>query len=380
MVAVSEVILTRRVEANRLMEQDAEVMKRIEELRREVDSLDEQILSLLNKRAKVAMSIGKLKSKLGQPSYSPSREAQVMARMLKLNKGPLPPESLKAIYSEIISACRRLESPIKVAYLGPEFSYTHIACKHYFGHSVELCPVPTVQDVFVEVERGNVDYGLVPIENTAEGEVNDTLDMLIRSDVKICAEVLFPIHHCLLAKCELEEIKVVYSRDIALAQCKGWLSKNLPNAQLLPVSSTAEGARRAANEPNAAAIGHALAAERYGLNVLAVNIEDMPGNKTRFLVLGREIPSPTGHDKTSILFSVAHRPGTLYRALGALQRYNINMTMIASRPARHTPWEYFFFVDFQGHVEDEPVKMALDEMRRECLFLKVLGSYPEAIE
>ncbi|MFA4028764.1 MAG: hypothetical protein GDYSWBUE_000828 [Candidatus Fervidibacterota bacterium] len=362
------------------MECNDDWQSRLEELRREIDRIDEEILNLLNRRAEIAMSVGALKRMLNLSPHSPSREAQILNRLLKLSHGPLPVDSLKVIYREILSACRRLEGLIKVVYLGPEFSYTDLASRQYFGHGVELYPVPTIQDVFFEVERGNADYGVVPVENTAEGEVNDTLDMFIRSNSKICAETLLPIHHCLMAKCSLDEIKVVYSRDSALAQCKGWLSTHLPNARLCPVSSTAEGAMRAASEPNAAAIGHRLAAEHYGLSVLASNIEDMPGNKTRFLIIGDEIPPPTGQDKTSILFSVAHRPGALYRALGALQRFNINMTMIASRPARHTPWEYLFFVDFQGHIEDEPVKKALEEMRRECLFLKVLGSYPEAVE
>lgn len=362
------------------MEYDGDWRSRIEELRREIDGVDGEILRLLTMRAELAMSIGILKRRLNESPHSPSREAQVLSRLLKLNRGPLPSESLKAIYREILSACRRLEGAIKVAYLGPEFSYTDLACRQYFGHGAEMYPVMTIQDVFLEVERGNANYGVVPVENTAEGEVNDTLDMFIRSNLKICAETLLPIHHCLMAKCPLEEVKVVYSRDSALAQCKGWLSTHLPNATLCPVSSTAEGALRAANEPNAAAIGHIMAAEHYGLNVLASNIEDMPGNKTRFLIIGNETPPPTGQDKTSILFSVAHRPGALYMALGALKQFNINMTMIASRPARHTPWEYLFFVDFQGHINDEPVNAALEEMKRQCLFLRVLGSYPEAIE
>ncbi|MCS7252838.1 MAG: prephenate dehydratase [Armatimonadota bacterium] len=362
------------------MECNGDWQNRLEELRKEIDEIDEKILSLLNRRAQVAISIGAHKRLRGRSPHSPSREAQILNRLLRLNEGPLPSDSLKAIYREILSACRKLEGHVRVAYLGPEFSYTDLACRQYFGHGVELYPVPTIQDVFYEVERDNANYGVVPVENTAEGEVNDTLDMFTRSNLKICAETLLPIHHCLMANCSLEEIKVVYSRDSALAQCKGWLSTHLPSAKLCPVSSTAEGAMRAASEPNAAAIGHILAAEHYGLKVLASNIEDMPGNKTRFLVIGKDSQPPTGQDKTSILFSVAHRPGTLYRALGALQRFNINMTMIASRPARHTPWEYLFFVDFQGHVEDEPVKAALEEMRKECLFLKVLGSYPEAIE
>ncbi|HID05884.1 MAG TPA: chorismate mutase, partial [Armatimonadetes bacterium] len=272
--------------------------QRIERCRREIDAIDEQILKLLNKRAELARTIGILKRNHDQSAYSPAREHQIITRLLKQHRGPLSPEAVKAIYREILSGCRTLEEPLRVAFLGPAFSYTDIACRQHFGQSVNAYPVTTIPDVFLEVERGNADYGVVPIENTAEGGVNDTLDMFTRSELKICAETFLEIHHCLLARCSIEEIKVVYSRDSALAQCKNWLREHLSHAELRPVSSTTEGALRATQEQNAAAVAHKLAAEHYGLNVVAEHIEDMPNNKTRFLVIGKEIPSPSGQDKT----------------------------------------------------------------------------------
>ena len=350
----------------------------IDEWRDKIDEVDERLLELLNERARAAQAIAALKNKHELPGFSPGRERQIRQRLIDRNSGPLLPDAIKAIYREILSSCRGLENVPRVVFLGPPFSYTSIACQEHFGSTIDALDVPTIPDVFAEVEKRVVDYGIVPIENTAEGGVNDTLDMFTKSEVKICGEAYLEIHHCLLAQNTLDDIAVIYSREIALAQCKNWLKENMPNAMLRSVSSTSEGARLASQEPNAAAVAHRLAADHYGLSIVAEHVEDIHHNKTRFLIIGNHEVAPSGVDKTTILFSLSHKPGSLYRALGALDNAGINMTMITSRPARHTAWEYLFLVDFQGHCATEDVQEVLSGMREHMHFLKILGSYPEA--
>ncbi|MGQ9461540.1 MAG: prephenate dehydratase [Candidatus Fervidibacter sp.] len=356
-------------------------MTELEDWRKRIDEIDEQILQLLVERVKLARQIAFIKHQNGLPLYHPEREGAIFARLKSIPHDPLPVQAIKSIFREILSACRAVMRPPRVAFLGPLHSFSHLACEEHFGSFVELLPQRAIHDVFKETERGNADFGIVPAENIAEGPVGDTLDALLQTPLKIVAEILLEVNHCLLAKAEsFSEIKRVYSREIALAQCKQWLSANLPHADLVLVSSTAEGAERASKEPDAAAIAPRRAADTYSLKVLAERIQDVPFNLTRFWVLGEQMTAPSGVDKTTIAFSVPHRPGTLYQALSAFARHNINLTMIASRPARYAPWEYVFFVDFQGHIQDEPVQAALKELGKECLFLRVLGSYPEAVE
>lgn len=353
----------------------------LDDWRQRIDEIDEQILQLLTERAKLARQIAFIKQQNDLPLYLPEREGAILARLIAMPHEPLPDQAIKAIFREIVSACRAAIRPPRVAFLGPPHSFSHLACEEHFGTFVETLPQRTIHDVFREVERGNADFGIVPAENVAEGPVGDTLDSLLQTPLKIVAEVLLEVNHCLLSKAaSLSDVRRVYSREIALAQCKQWLQEHLPHAEMIAVSSTVEGAERTAQELDAAAIGPLRAADAYGLQVLAERIQDVPFNLTRFWVLGKRMPSPSGSDKTTIAFSVPHRPGTLYQALGALSRHRINLTMIASRPARHAPWEYVFFADFQGHVQDDPVQAALSELAKECLFLKVLGSYPEAVE
>ncbi|GBC99728.1 P-protein [bacterium HR17] len=356
-------------------------MAALDEWRRQIDAIDEQILQLLVERARLAQHIALLKQQNDLPLYHPEREGSLLARLIALPHEPLTDDAVKAIFREIVSACRAVMRPPRVAFLGPFHSFSHLACEEHFGTFVEPLPQRTIHDVFREVERGNADFGIVPAENVAEGPVGDTLDALLQTPLKIVAEVLLEVNHCLLSKAaDLAAVRRVYSRDIALAQCRQWLQNYLPQVELIAVASTAEGAERAATDAEGAAIGPRRAADAYGLQVLAERIQDVPFNLTRFWVLGKRMTAPSGVDKTTIAFSVQHRPGTLYRALSAFARHHINLTMIASRPARHAPWEYVFFADFQGHVQDDPVQAALSELGKECLFLKVLGSYPEAIE
>ncbi len=356
-------------------------MDQLSDWRNRIDEIDVQILELLVERARIARQIARLKQQENLPLYHPGREGEILGRLLHCPHEPLSDQAVKAIFREILSACRSVARPPKVAFLGPLHSFSHLACEEHFGTFVEALPQPSIADVFLQVERKSVDFGVVPAENVWQGSVGDTLDCLLNSPARIIGEVLLEINHCLLSRTDdLKKIKRIYSRDIALAQCRQWLRENLPRAEWQAVTSTAEGALKASQDDESAAIGPHRAANSYGLKVIAERIQDAPLNLTRFWILGQRVQQPSGYDKTTIAFAVPHRPGTLYAALGALKEHNINMTMIASRPARHNPWEYVFFVDFQGHIDDEPVKQALEEMNKSCLFIKVLGSYPEALE
>lgn len=351
----------------------------IEDIRAEIDRIDKGLVNLINRRAECAMEIGKHKEKNSESIFAPEREAQVLSKVLEQNSGPLADKSIAAIYREIISACRAFEKPITVAYLGPAGSYTHIASIQRFGDSTEFEPVDTIPDVFNMVERKEANYGVIPVENSTEGIVSHTLDMFLLSDLRIIAEIFALISHNLLSTgTDITQIKRVYSMPQAIAQCRNWLRMHLPGVEVLEVSSTAKGAKMCQGYPSSAAVASSLAAREYGLNVVAEAIEDNPHNRTRFLVVGYSKPNPSGRDKTSIVFSVPHKSGSLYRALSIFDEEGINMTMIESRPTKQMPWEYVFFIDVQGHEKDEAVRRALSKLAEQALFVRVLGSYPEA--
>ena len=352
----------------------------LEELRKKIDELDHQLVKLLNERARVVVEIGKLKSKTDKPVYSPDREKDVFARISGANEGPLPDRCLTAIWRELMSGSFVLERPLRIGYLGPGGSFSHTASMLKFGQSVEYEPLADITSIFDEVSKGHCDLGLAPVENTMGGGVIETLDALIDSNVKVCAEVLMAIHHSLLGNCSLEEIEKIYSKPEVFAQCRNWLSATFKEAQTVPVASTARAAQMAADEPRAVAIGSSVAAELYGLRIICENIEDIANNITRFLVISREDARPTGEDKTAILFSTAHKAGALADVLDVFKRYNINMTNIESRPSKKRQFEYYFFVDFLGHRTDKNVQEGIEEARKHCLQLSILGSFPRATE
>ncbi|MEW6095311.1 MAG: prephenate dehydratase [bacterium] len=349
--------------------------KELNKFREKIDEIDDQILELLNRRVEIAKEIGKFKRKRGIEAYQPDREREVYDRLCKKNKGLFPNKTLKVLYREIMSASRAWEEPLKIAYLGPEATFTHQAALEKFGASCEFIPKKSISEIFDEVESGRANYGVVPIENSSEGVITHTLDMFIDSELKICSEIILKISQNLLSNNHLEDIKRVYYHVQSFAQSRSWLENNLPNVEYIEVSSTAEAARRAAQE-NCAAIASELAANIYNLNIVIKGIETGKENYTRFLVIGREVSAPTGNDKTSILFSIKDRVGALHDMLIPFAKHGINLTKIESRPSRKQVWEYIFFLDLQGHVKDENVKEALSELENLCLFLKLLGSYP----
>ncbi|MCL5104488.1 MAG: prephenate dehydratase [Armatimonadetes bacterium] len=351
----------------------------IPELRKRIDQIDKRLVEMINERAECALEIGKMKNKGAKSIFAPEREKQVLEGVLKNNQGPLSDAAVTAVFREVISACRALEKPISVAYFGLPGSYTHIASILKFGDSTGFLPSNTIPDVFSAVEHSEANYGVVPVENSTEGIVSHTLDMFLLSDLRICAEIYAPISHNLLsAGTEMSQIKRVYSMPQAIAQCRNWLAAHLPGVEVLEVSSTSKGAKMCEGYPTSAAIASSLAAREYGLNIIAEGIEDNPHNKTRFLVVGYSKPEPSGKDKTSVVFSVPHKAGSLYHALTVFESEGISLTMIESRPTKQMPWEYTFFVDFQGHEKDEHVQRALQKLGEMVLFVRVLGSYPEA--
>ncbi|HEY7158550.1 MAG TPA: prephenate dehydratase [Gemmataceae bacterium] len=367
-------------------------------LRNQIDKLDLQILKLVNERANVAAEIGKLKSDNGEEIFSPAREEEVLQNILQLNekhKGPLDAGTVRAIFREIMSGSRALQKVLKVAYLGPEYSYSHLAAVDRFGQAVEFIGVGSIAAVFEEVDRGHVDFGVVPVENSTDGRIADTLEMFLRlPHLVVCAEVRLQIHHNLLAKCEQQEIRRVYSKPQALSQCRNWLAKNVPQAALHEVSSTATAASLAKQEQGAAAVASRQAAVKYGLRILFTDIEDSPHNETRFAVIGHQKSGKTGHDKTTIMFRIPHHPGSLVEALDVFKQSKINLTWIESFPGprrssgerseeksavKAAKPEYLFFVDFEGHVEDPKAKRALQALGDYCQEVTVLGSYPMAL-
>ncbi len=352
----------------------------LEELRKRIDDIDHQLVKLLNERASVVVDIGKFKTKTDKPVYAPDREKDVFARIVEANEGPLPDRCLVAIWRELMSGSFVLERPLRIGYLGPGGSFSHTAAMLKFGQSVEYEPLTDITSIFDEVSKGHCDLGLAPVENTMGGGVIETLDALIDSDVKICAEVLMAIRHNLLGNCTLEKVEKVYSKPEVFAQCRNWLSATFKEAKTIPVASTAKAAQLAAEEPKTAAIGSSIAAELYGLRIICENIEDIANNVTRFLVISREDARPTGEDKTSILFSTAHKAGALSDVLDVFKRYGINMSNIESRPSRKRQFEYYFFVDILGHKTDKHIREGLEEARKHCLQLSALGSFPRATE
>jgi len=348
----------------------------MDELRSRIDALDQKVLECLNERARYAQQIAQLKRSADAPFYVPEREKTVLEKLTELNQGPLSETAIRSIYREIMSAIRALEKDISVAFLGPRDTFSHMAALRVFGAAADYRPLPSFADIFTEVERGRIDYGVVPVESSIGGSVSETLDRFIVSHLKIINEVMLHVTQNLLANCPLDDIKRVYSKDNALLQCRNWLRANLPNAELLEVSSTAEAARRAATEPGAAAIASKLAAQTYNLGLLCERIEDMAHNYTRFFVVGRQMVKPTGDDKTSVLLAVKDRPGALYHLLLPFADSGINLTRIESRPSQQKPWEYVFFIDLKGHVEEPEIKTVLDVVAERAANFKILGSYP----
>jgi chorismate mutase/prephenate dehydratase len=347
-------------------------------LRSAIDEVDDEIVRLLDRRARLARRIGEIKQENGLEAYAPARERAVLNRVRALSAGDFPSGGLEAVFREIISSSISLETRLKVAYLGPEATFTHEAALRSFGTSVELEPQATVAEVFTRVERGEAEHGVVPVENSMEGAVTHTLNELMNSPLKICGEVYVPVSQNLISKeSSLQDVSVVCSHPMALSQAASWLRHELPGARLDEVESTGEAARRAAREPGVAAVGSALAAEAHDLNVLARNIQDARTNSTRFIVLGRTWAGSTGKDKTSVVFSVKDRPGVLRDALSAFAEEDINLTRIESRPSRKRAWTYVFFADFQGHPEEERVKRALAALEEHCPYVGLIGAYPE---
>ncbi|MFH1061202.1 MAG: prephenate dehydratase [Pseudomonadota bacterium] len=342
-----------------------------------IDQIDRQIMELINQRALHALAIGRCKEATGRPEFSPERESLLLRKLIAGNRGPISDSGLKQIYAEIVSACRAVQRPLRVAFLGPEATFSHQAARQHFGSSCDFAPLATIVDVFEEVSRGHAQVGVVPVENSSEGGVSVTLDQFLGSDLAVCGEIYSKVRQMLMSReTGLDQIKKVYSHPQALNQCRGWLRRNLPQAVLVESSSTAAAARQAAGEPGAAAVGSEMTAGHYGLPVLAADIQDNPHNMTRFFVLGRQSCPATGADKTSILYLAAHQPGSLYGSLAHFAERGINMTRIESRPAKNRPWEYAFFLDCEGHQDEEPLRAALAALTSEVPQVRVLGSYP----
>jgi chorismate mutase/prephenate dehydratase len=352
----------------------------LDALRQQIDKLDERLVDLLNDRARIVVQIGRLKQQNNAPIYAPERERAVLEKVRKLNKGPLQDRSLEAIYRELMSGSFALEKPLRIGFLGPAGSFSHSASMLKFGSSVEYVPLSDIPGVFEEVVRGHTDYGLVPVENSLHGGVIDTLDAFLSSSAKICAEVLISVHHNLLANGPWEQVKTIYSKPEVFAQCRRWLSTVAKDRDVQPAASTSKAAEMASGQSGVAAIGSKLAAELYGLHNLFENIEDNPDTVTRFFVIGREGARRSGDDKTAIMFTTAHKPGALAEVLDVFKENGINLTDIEKRPSKKVNWEYYFFIDAQGHQDDPKMQKAIAESRQHCLQLTVLGSYPRATE
>ncbi len=349
----------------------------IRSLRKRIDRIDSLLLRLISSRARRAREIG-LRKKPSAGVYDPAREEEILERIHALNPGPLPDASLAAIWREVVSACRRMEAPLRVSYLGPEATFAHAAALARFGSSVVCVPAESVAGVFREVEKGNADYGVVPIENSLEGAVTYTLDMLIDSELTICSEIFLPVSHGLLSNSPLASIRTIYSHPQVFGQCRRFLRERFPRAALVPSASTAQAAQAAAREKGAAALASPLAASVYRLKLLEERIEDSSANITRFLVIGAVPPRPGPANRTSLVFALPHRAGSLHDALTPFKKRAINLTKIESRPSKKKAWEYVFFVDLEGHASERRVKEALEELAGNVLFLKVLGSYPRS--
>ena len=351
----------------------------LQRLRASIDAVDDRILESLNERAKLARAVGSLK--VGQ-AYRPEREAQVLTRIKNNNPGPLADETVAFLFREIMSACLALERPITVAYLGPRGTFSEAATLKQFGLAADALATASIDEVFRTVESGAADFGVIPVENSTEGAVGRSLDLMPQTPMKVCGEVIVRIHHNLMAKAplrDLAKVKRVFSHGQSLGQCHEWLNTNLPHAERIAVASNAEAARRASVEPESAAVAGEMAAQHYGLDILHANIEDEPNNTTRFLVLGNYEPKPSGRDKTSLILSARNRAGAVYEMLTPFAQRGVSMTKFESRPSREALWEYLFFVDIEGHKDDPKVAEALEEVGRIAGYIKVLGSYPAAV-
>lgn len=351
----------------------------LESLRDQIDQIDKEIIARLNERVRLAQQVGHLKLKEGKAIYVPSREEEVFRKLAASNEGPLTDKAIRAIYREVISAAIASEKPLSVAYLGPEGTYTHQAAMKNFGSSIAYAPLKSIPDVFDSVQRGDADYGVVPIENSTQGTVIAALDMLAETDLTIVAQVQLDISHCLISQAKsLNDIKTVHSKDNALGQCRQWLARMLPGVDLVEATSTAAAVRHAKEHPDAAAIASSIAAQLYQVPVLHENVVDKQNNITRFLVIGKH-PTPAfgnKQDKTSLVFSIRDETGALMKAIGPFSSRNINLCKIESRPSRRKVWDYYFYVDIIGHQDEPDVREALNELRNACPFFKLLGSYP----
>lgn len=353
--------------------------KKLDSLRKKVDAIDSEILDALSRRASIVCEIGQIKRESGAEVYDPVREKLLLDRLVNRNKGRFPSHALRVVFGEILSASRAIQSPLKVAYLGPEATFTHLATIKSFGKSTELVPQSSISKVFDAVEHSQATCGVVPIENSTEGVVGATLDRFLDSPLKISGEIAIPISHFLLTRSgTLSSIRRIYSHPQAIAQCRAWIEESLPRAVIVETESTARSAEKAAEDPQAAGIASEYAAELYGLKILKRNIEDNPNNMTRFLILSRKETAPSGRDKTSILFSVRDEVGVLYRMLEPFYQQHINLTKIESRPIKKKAWQYIFFLDMDGHFQDKKISSAIRSLEKRCHFLKVLGSYPKA--
>lgn len=348
-------------------------------VRKQIDEVDQQIQALLTQRAKLASAVAKAKRAVeADPDfYRPEREAEVLRMVVERNQGPLSNDVLTGFFKDIMSACLALQKPLKVAYLGPEGTYSEAATLLHFGRSIEKMPLQTIREVFRSVSTGLAQYAVVPIENSTEGGVTQTLDMLLHSSLNICGETELAIHHCLLSQSPLDKIEKIYSHQQSLGQCRLWLDQHLPQIERIGVSSNAEAAKLAAEETNAAAIAGNNNASLYQLKILAENIEDEPENTTRFAVIGKQQVPATGHDKTSLVLSTHNHSGALHDLLGCFVQHNINLSRVESRPAKHSAWQYVFFIDLEGHIDDDKVKTALTQLVGHCTLFKHLGSYPQ---
>lgn len=352
---------------------------RLGELRRDIDAVDRQIVELLNRRASLAQHVGEVKKLVDAPVYRPEREAQIFAKLETINTGPLPSAGIVAVYREIISACRELERRMRVAYLGPAGTFSEQALLKHFGSSVDPIPCGSIDEVFRSTESGTADFGVVPVENSSEGAVNRSLDLLLQTTLPICGEVSIAVRHNLMSRSgALDGVTRVCAHPQALAQCQNWLDRNQPGLDRVPVSSNAEGARLASVESHTAAIASDVAAARYGLQIVTPGIQDDPHNRTRFAVIGRYVCAPSGLDQTSLILSVPDRAGAVHALIEPLARHGVSMKRFESRPARQGDWEYYFYIDLIGHQDDPPVAAALSELRANAAFCKVIGSYPRA--
>jgi chorismate mutase/prephenate dehydratase len=358
-------------------------------LRDEIDSVDQQIQQLVNKRAQCAQKVADIKEHFSKPGesvvfYRPEREAQVLRRVMARNEGPLPAEGVARLFREIMSQCLALEEPMKIAYLGPEGTFTQQAALKHFGHAVECQSQGSIEEVFREVEAGGANFGVVPVENSTEGVITHTLDSFVGSNLNICGEVALRIHHHFLLKEEvlkdgMAKPTKVYSHAQSLAQCRQWLDANWPGIERIAVSSNAEAARRAQEEDGAAAIASEAAAELYNLEIATANIEDMPDNTTRFLIIGKQTTEISGDDKTSLLVASKNEPGALYHVLAPFHEKGVSLTRIETRPSKSGTWNYIFFIDLEGHQNEEKVANAMALVQQQCTDFKCLGSYPKAV-